>query len=141
MQGGTESVKKKEQRQSLSPQRINSGSVFSHCGISRLVNTPGLRPLTLKPAVSGDTGGKRDGRSVRRNANVGPNFPPVQLGTLIAHFCPMVFHIPDTNAPRQVARHNSLGRARITSRDKYDAIADRLGAMADQEYRKSGGMI
>ena len=42
--------------------------------------------------------------------------------------------------PRKVVRHISLDPARRKSRDKYDAIVDRLGAMADQEDRKEGGM-
>ena len=41
---------------------------------------------------------------------------------------------------RKVVRHVSLEPSRSKSRDKYDAIFDRLGAMADQEDRKTGGV-
>ena len=40
--------------------------------------------------------------------------------------------------PRQVVRHVSIRPARDSYRDKYGAIADRLGAMANKERRESG---
>ena len=43
--------------------------------------------------------------------------------------------------PRATVREMSLNPTRSTShRDKYDAIVDRLAAVADKEERKSGGM-
>ena len=43
--------------------------------------------------------------------------------------------------PRKAVRHISLGPSRSKSRDKYDAVVDRLVAMEDQEDRKAGGSI